>query len=167
MQPTLHSLRQKCSFIQALFMKRQKRWKQKQQHIHLEDRNLVTKTEPDSHWDNGSSTQLLLTPPLWNKNRLLIVMILKANKNICFWHKMNKNHLIQCAWVCPPSDCILLIFTLLFFTSLTLASSAASPAASFRYLFPTLLSNHFRSTNTSLKCSRSNWKKRVMACSKS
>lgn len=53
-------------------------------------------------------------------------------------------------------------------TSFLLASllaasfSAANPAASFRYLLPTLLSNHFRSTNTSLKCSLSNWKKEGM-----
>lgn len=50
-------------------------------------------------------------------------------------------------------------------TSMTVALmaasfSAANPAASFRYLLPTLLSNHFRSTKTSLKCSLSNWKRK-------
>ena len=51
------------------------------------------------------------------------------------------------------------ISTSVLLVSLPAASfSAASPAASFRYLLPTLLSNHFRSTNTSLKCSRSNWR---------
>lgn len=52
--------------------------------------------------------------------------------------------------------------TLRFFCLLFLASSAAIPAASLRYLLPTLLSNHFRSTKTSLKCSRSNCAERVM-----
>lgn len=47
------------------------------------------------------------------------------------------------------------LLTLCFFCFLD--SSAAIPAASFRYLLPTLLSNHFRSTKTSLKCSRSNY----------
>ena len=50
--------------------------------------------------------------------------------------------------------------TSFWLASLLAASfSAASPAASFRYLLPTLLSNHFKSTNTSLKCSRSNWRR--------
>ncbi len=55
-------------------MKRQKRRKQEQWHIHLENRNPVTKTEPDSH-ETMTAAHGYFEHPLFetNKDRLLIV----------------------------------------------------------------------------------------------
>lgn len=97
----------------------------------------------------------------WGQTESRILHIHKTN-HWSYWYRTETIH-ESIVWMlglfyCSPTSLLVSLLAASF--------SAASPAASFRYLLPTLLSNHFKSTNTSLKCSRSNWREQVNSYNK-